>query len=214
MGLETEELMKAVELVKFNFAKYTEGEAIVHQNDRCDRVVYVLNGNVCVDRRTDDGNILITEYLSTTPLIIEPQNLWGMRQRFTHSYSFNTEGGTCSIDKGQLCTLIANFNIVRTNLLSLVCNNVQRASMRLCEPIPPTTEDRILRFIQIHTLTQEGRKEFRMKMEVLAGMINATRLNVSRALNQWREMNLLEIRRGSIVIFDVKDLFLSAKQPR
>lgn len=206
MGLSVTELMRIVELVDFDFKKYTEGTTFVNQGDRCDKIIYVLNGEICVDRRDDNMNMLYTEYITETPYLIEPHNQWGLKQRFTHTYTFTTDGSTIVIDKRQLSMLISEFDIIKTNVLSMVCNNLQLANALLLEPFPATTADKLKRFVFVNSLVKHGRKTIRIKMNELAEIIDETRLNVSKTLNIWKINGLVDIKRGSIEIFDAKKL--------
>ncbi len=214
MGLGVQELMRIVELVNFDFNKYAEGTTFVNQGDRCDRIIYVLGGIVCADRRDEDNNMLISEYIDHCPFAIEPQNQWGMRQKFMHTYTFTTDGSTCSIDKRQLSNLISNFEIVKTNILSLVCNSLQATTAELQQPIPPSTEERLLRLLRVNMLTRTGRKVVRVKMEQLAHMTDDTRLSVSRVLNTWQRRGLIQLRRGGIEIEDAEKLFAREGQEK
>jgi len=200
IGLSINELMEILENVKFEFNKYQEGTTIVNQGDRCDKIVYVLKGDLCVDRRGEDT--LFTEYVNDSPFLLEPENLWGMKQKYTHTYSFNTEGNTCSIDKKQLNYLISNYEIVKTNLLSMVCNKLQTANQTLQLPVSNNLEVRVIRYFSNNMLTKTGRKSIRIKMNALADAVDGTRLNISKILNKWQEMNLANLSRGMIEIPD------------
>lgn len=206
MGLSIHELMTIVEKVKFDFQKYNEGTTIVNQGDRCDKITYILSGQICADHRDDNRNILISEYITETPFALEPENLWGMKQKYTHSYTFTSDGSTCTIDKWQLSSLISDYEIVKTNILSLVCNKLQSAHQELNRPISATTEARLIDFVRTHSITKKGKKAIRVKMEVLADIIDDTRLNVSRTLNNWQDKRLVEIHRGCLTIFDTERL--------
>ena len=206
MGLSVTELMRIVELVDFDFKKFSEGTTFVNQGDRCDRIIYVLSGEICVDRRDDNMNMLYTEYIKDTPYLIEPHNQWGLKQRFTHTYTFTTDGSTIIIDKRQLSMLISEFDIIKTNILSMVCNNLQYANALLLEPFPSTTAEKLKRFVYVNSLVKHGRKIIRIKMSELADIIDETRLNVSKTLNIWKEQGLVDIRRGCIEIYDAKKL--------
>lgn len=200
IGLSINELMAILENVKFEFNKYPEGTTVVNQGDRCDKIVYVLKGELCVDRRGDD--MLFTEYINDSPFLLEPENLWGMKQKYTHTYSFHTEGNTCSIDKKQLNYLISNYEIVKTNLLSMVCNKLQTANQALLLPISSDLEERVIRYFRNNMLTKTGRKSIRIKMNALADAVDGTRLNISRILNEWQEKKLATLSRGMIEIPD------------
>lgn len=206
MGLSKSELMTIVERVKFDFNKHAEGTAIVGQGDRCDRIVFVLSGMVCSDLNVPEHGFLLSEYSDSVPMVLEPQNLWGMKQRFCHSYTLVSEGSTCSITKQQLSWLISNFEIVKTNVLSLVCNKLQTVATRLLEPWPDTTERKLVKFVSDHSLSPSGRKVLRIKMSTLAQLTCDTRLNVSQVLNRWQREGQACIRRGIIDIKQLEDL--------
>ena len=200
IGLSVSELMEILENVKFEFNKYDEGTTIASQGDRCEKVIYILKGEICVDRR--GGDMIFTEYVDKTPFLLEPENLWGMKQKYTHTYSFNTEGNTCSIDKKQLNYLISNYGVMKTNLLSMVCNKLQTANQALQLPISNDLETRVIRYFSNNMLTKTGRKSIRVKMNTLADAVDATRLNISKVLNDWQEKNLVKLGRGMIEIPD------------
>ena len=206
MGLSKAELMQIVERVNFDFHKHAEGTTIVSQGERCDRIVYVLSGTVMAELHDAESGFLLSEQMDNVPMVLEPHNLWGMKQRFARSYSFVTDGSTCTIDKRQLSGLISSFELVKTNVLSLVCNKLQGVTAQMCEPWPDSTGDRIIRFIRNHALTDTGHKVLHIKMLTLAVLICDTRLNVSNTLNRWQREGLVSIRRGCLEIYRFEDL--------
>lgn len=212
MGLGISDLMRIVEKVNFDFQKHPEGSTIVSQGERCDRIIYVLGGSVCSDRRDATHNMLVSEYFDDVPYVLECQNLWGMNQKFEHSYTFVTEGSTCSIDKRHLNMLISDYEIVKTNLLNLVCNKLQTARAQLKQPIPNTVELRVMQFIANNTLKHPGKKIFRVKMTHIAEAIDTPRINVSDVLNRWQEQQLVELRRGGFIIHNSEALSNSVKE--
>lgn len=200
MGLSKRELMTIVEKVDFDFQKHAEGTTIASQGDRCDRIVFVLSGQVCAEKNDASRGFLLSETLDEAPMVLEPQNLWGMRQKYSHTYVLQTEGSTCSIQKQQLGMLISGFEIVKTNVLSLVCNRLQTVTSMLHEQWPESTEQRVLRFLRDHALTCAGHKVLYIKMLTLASLTCETRLNVSQVLNEWQRQGLIAMRRGVIDI--------------
>ena len=207
VGLSVNDLMNIVEKVNFDFGKHTEGTNIVGQGDRCNRVVYVLQGSVCVYFHDSDTQMLLSEYVDDVPFAIELHNLWGMHQEFERTYTFATDGNTCCIDKQQLNVLITNYEIVKANLLSTVCNRAQLATLSARRPIGMTTEERICNFFSNYFMTTTGRKVVRMKMERLAQCIDETRLNVSKVLKTWEDHGWIEVLRGRFVIHDAAKMY-------
>ncbi len=207
MGLSVHELMRIVEIVDFDFNKHPEGTTIINQGDRCDKLIYVLSGDICVDYHDADNQILVSEYCTDTPLVLQPENLWGMKQRFTHSLTFTSDGSTCTIDKRHLSTLISNYEVVKTNILSYVCNKLQNAVGELRQSVPPTSEGLLLQFLWRMSMFKNGRKIIRVKMNNLAEMLSDTRLNVSNVLNMWQEQKLVTLHRGAFEIHQSEQLF-------
>lgn len=204
IGLSDSEMMEILENVKFEFNKYDEGATIVNQGDRCEKTIYILKGEICVDRR--GGDMIFTEYVDKTPFLLEPENMWGMKQKYTHTYSFNTDGNTCSIDKKQLSYMISRYGVMRTNLLSMVCNKLQTTNQALQLPVSNDLEVRVIRYFSNNMLTKSGRKSIRVKMNTLADAVDATRLNISKVLNSWQEKNLVSLGRGMIEIPEFADI--------
>jgi len=203
MGLSKSELMEIVERYEFDFKKHKEGAVLATQGERTNRIVYVLAGTLTAERHEPQQGFCLTETIDTVPLLLEPHNLWGLRQQYARTYLLETEGATCSISKRQLSALISSFEVVKTNVLSLVCNRMQMVETGLMAPWPSTTEARILRFVRDRALTPSGRKQLRMKMQTLADLIQEGRLSVSKVLNGWQERGLLEMRRGVVDFFDL-----------
>lgn len=206
IGLGVSDLMRIVELVDFDFNKYREGATFAAQGDRCDRIIYVLGGEMSIERIFPNRELMVTEWTDTRPFAVELENLWGMRQVFNHSYTFTTEGSTCSIEKRSLTKLINSYDIVRTNLLSTLCNEIQRQRRELLTAYPSETEEKVLRFFARHSLLPNGRKEFRVKMRQLGNMIDENRLRVSGVLNEWEQAGLVELGRGVCRIPDIGKL--------
>ena len=207
LGLGVHDLMNIVEKVKFAFDKYYDGYTIVNQGDRCDKIVYVLRGELCAFRRNDAQGMHTYEYFTREPYIIEPQNIWGMHQKYERSYSFTSEGSTCCIDKRQLTYLMSKYEIVRTNFLSLICNNLQSANTALRKGIPSTTSGKLIKFIKNNKIIHDGRTVIKIKMDQLASLISETRLNVSKVLNMWQSRGIIELNRGCFIIKDDTILF-------
>lgn len=206
MGLGINDLLRIVEEVKFSFEKWESGDIISNQGDRCDKIVYVLSGSLCATYRDDVHGFQMSEYFDHAYYIIEPQNLWGMRRAYGRSYSFTTDGSTCSISKDRLLYLLSHYDIIKTNLLSLICNRLQNVTKFLHNPIPFSTSSRILRYIKSYKIYDGGKTVLLVKMPQLATLTSSTRLNVSKVLNTWNSEGLITLQRGLIIIDDMSKL--------
>ncbi len=207
MGLSINDLMDIVEQVKFEFKKYQEGDIIASQGDKCDKIIYVLNGDLCALKRDTRREFMICEYFNKLYYIIEPQNVWGMNQRYERTYSFTSDGSTCVIDKQQMNFLLSRYEIIKTNFISLICSRIQSATYILSQSIPNSTEQRIVFFMKNNKVFLKGRTEIKVKMQKLANIVSDTRLNVSKVLNLWQNNGLAHIKRGVVIIPDDTKLF-------
>ncbi len=210
MGLGTGELINIVEKVKIEFHKFYDSNTIVCQDDRCDKVVYVLQGELCASRRDDRMHLTTYEFFTKNPYVIEPQNIFGMSQRYEYTYSLTGAGSICSIEKSQLSSLMSQYEVVKTNFLSLICNQLQTATARLRESLPQTAEDKLLRFLENNKVCRQGSTQVRINMVDLAGLLAEPRLKVSNILNQWKDAGLVQLNRGGFTIHDDKRLFMKS----
>ncbi len=207
MGLSVNELMKIVEEIDFAFEKFYDGYTFVNQWDKCDKILFVLNGEICAYKRDDANDMHLHEYFSPKNYLIEPQNLWGMRQKYERTYSFTNEGNICAIEKKQFNYLLSNYEIVKTNFLSLICNRLQYTTDILHQPFPKNSDDKIKRLFKLHKIAFNGKTFIKIKMNQLADIISDTRLNVSKSLNEWESKGLISLKRGLIIINDDEQFF-------
>ncbi len=207
LGLGVHELMNIVEKVKFGFDKYYDGDTIVCQGDRCDKIVYVLRGELCAFRRDDEKMMHTYEYFIQEPYLIEPQNIWGMQQKYERTYSFTGEGNTCCIEKRQLVYLMSRYEIVRTNFLNMICNKLQYANSTIRDGFPSSTSDKLIKFLRNNKISHHGHTNIKIKMDQLSSLISDTRLNVSRVLNTWESRGVITLYRGGFLVKDDAVLF-------
>jgi CRP-like cAMP-binding protein len=73
-------------------------------------------------------------------------------------------------------------------------------------------DEKLANFFLARCLKPEGAKTLQIGMEELAGLINETRINVSRKLNELREKGLIQLKRKEILIPEMTD-FLNELHP-
>lgn len=204
-GLTIQELSEVMAHVRLNFANYHAGDEIVTQDEPCKSLIYIISGDVCSEYRSDTHHLVLKETLSQIG-VLEPYNMFGMFQKYSRTYTFSTDGITLSIDKQVVLQRLMANNIVKINLLNIVCNRYQQVSNTFRNHLEKTIQDKIAKFILAHSSTSKGYKEVYIKMVDLAEHITETRLNVSQALNEMQKRGMVALRRGCIVINDM-DVF-------
>ena len=199
-GLTTSELTQILAHIHLEFQQFDHGDVLAAQDDRCDKLTYVLSGVLRAELVDPTNKFALTE-LMDKPFLIEPYNLYGLNQNYEHTYIANEKAYTVSISKQEFHSIMLNYRIPRTNALNLISAKVHKQSRLLREPEPPSVEGKIIQFLSRVLLTERGTKELQMKMEDLAAYIQETRLNVSITLREWNEKGLItQPRRGMIVI--------------
>jgi CRP-like cAMP-binding protein len=198
-GMSRSELLQLAGNTRFGFQKIQAGKWVVHEGDSCNQFHFLVGGTVSVLTQSDAHTYCVMESLQA-PWLMEPASLFGLTTRYRHTVQAQTDAHFITLSKDEVLRLLDDFLIIRLNLLNILSTQVQRGSHRPWRTVPVTLYDRVVRFFVDHVAYPAGRKEFRILMRQLAVEVGATRLNVSRVLNQMEQRGLVELRRGSIVI--------------
>lgn len=198
-GLAQEDFTSILEKVKLSFTKYKAGETIVKAEEPCDRLIFILKGEVVSVSSSPDTAYSIAESVQA-PCVIEPYSLFGMNTSYVSNHIAQTEVHTVCVSKTCVMNELFRYDIFRLNYMNIISNRAQSLQKRLWAKAGKNLEERIAHFILTHTERPVGRKSIKIKMEELAHTLNDTRMGVSRALNSMQEKGLLELHRGEIVI--------------
>lgn len=204
-GMSKIDLTRILEKVQFHFLKFADKEVICRQGDRCDKLVFLLSGNLVSETVAPCGLFTMEETLPH-PSMVELYSLFGADATFKATYSANGEVAMLMIDKNYLFKLL-DFNMVfRINFYNLVCNRVQKQHEKLWSIAPAGLEGRLIHLVRSLCTIPRGCKMFRIRMEDLASLLDDTRLNVSNILNAWQDKGWVEIHRKAFVIHDLAEL--------
>lgn len=210
-GLTETEFTEILTHIHIEFRQFNEGDTIVSQYEKCNNLIYLLEGNASCTLSSLDGKYEITENLQI-PHVIEPHSMFGMQQNYTHSYICNSACQTLIVSKREFVSYMMNCQIVKFNVLNILCAHINRATTLLMEYEPDSVEKKIVRFIEHHIVAGKGSIELRVRMEDLGAIINETRLNVSNAIRNLRSAELLgNQQRGMIIVPDFQKLKTAVK---
>ena len=204
-GMSRGDLFEVLEKTTFHFRRVEDGKVLFHQGERCDELAFLMDGTLEVETRAQHGSFSFTEELRPYTAI-EVQSLLGKSPHYKSTYTARGGVSLFSIGKRQIYTLIDTYEIFRINLLNTLCSRVENLYERLWLIAPYGIEGRLVLFIRNLCTAPQGPKKLRVKMEDLAGLLDETRLNVSRVLNRWHEEGLIEMRRKEFVIHDMAAL--------
>ncbi len=199
IGMSKEELEQIVAHTKFDFRKTDTGKTIVQQDDRCGQLLLLVDGRLQATSRADDNGYAVTETLRA-PFTLQPDRVFGLTQRYTHTLVAQEPCSLITIDKNETLKLTTTSLIFHINFLNLISTTLQKRTHEAWRSYPQTLEHRIARFFADHCLYPAGAKTFKIKMRRLAAELNDSRLNISHALNAMQANGLLTLRRGHIDI--------------
>ena len=200
-GLCHEDFSNILEKVTLHFTKYKIGESVAESKMPCDRLIFLLQGEVSITTTSQDGVYSIVER-AKAPFVIEPYALLGMNINYISSYTAYTEISAISISKTLVLNALLKYDIFRLNYMNLISNRAQCLHARLWDEAPHDLTDRLVAFISTHVERLAGEKILKIKMENLAKHLSDTRLNVSKTLNKLQEEGLIQLRRKEIVVGD------------
>lgn len=204
-GLTKENITSIIEKVKMGFHKYDAKQYIALQDTKCNTLIFILNGKVSITSTDKKKNFRIEEQVNG-PYIIEPYSLFGMHTNYQASYSALNEVETLNIDKSYILTNLCKFEIFNLNYLNIISNRAQNANIKLWNSHIGNTREKFMNFLALRCIIPHGRKTLFITMEDLASLIDDTRINVSRALNELQEKGILTLSRKKIIINDLSKL--------
>lgn len=204
-GLGIQELTSIIEKAKFHFLKFQTGNTVVRQGEDCAAILFLLEGQVHREAKNDSQGYTLTETLEA-PYAIEPYSLFGMSQTYQATYTAKTDVAIVSIDKKDILNVFSKYEIFRLNYLNLLSNHSQILSRKLCNSCSGKSMEKIINFLSIRCILQTGDKTLKIRMEDLAALIDDTRINVSKELNELKENGLISLGRKEIQIYDMQAL--------
>lgn len=198
-GLGKEDFTAILEKVKLHFQKYGPGVCIAHQGDTCRNIIFVLKGEIHSES-TDIQHGYTLEETFRSPHVIEPYSLFGMHPQYTASYYTNTDTNIVTVDKSYILSELSKYQIFQLNYLNLLSNRAQTIYRKLWNAHIGNTYEKITNFLQLRCTNPTGKKILHIRMEDLASLIDDTRINVSKVLNELRDNELITLSRKEIYI--------------
>ena len=174
-------------------------KTVLHSGDLADKLLFLAHGSVTATRLADDGGYAVSEVL-TAPDVLQPECIFGLTQRFTHTIVARTPCTFVRISKPHILRLAGSYEIFRINLLNITCTKAQRSGRIPWRTIPTDIRGKIAHFAQEHCLRPAGEKTLHIKMQRLADEIGESRLNVSKTLRQMQQEGVIALRREEIHI--------------
>jgi CRP-like cAMP-binding protein len=199
LGMGRSELADIEQEVSIGSDHTKRGAILASENEACTALVLVAKGTVLASTRSDDHSYEIVETLQA-PLLIQPEHIFGIKQRYTATFKASTYCEVIRIEKQMVLKLMEMSMTFRLNLMNIIATQSQRYSRRLWHQMNENIEKRIIRFVKDRCIYPAGQKQLRTKMTVLARELGCSRLEISEALHRLEEKQLLIVKRTIIEI--------------
>lgn len=204
-GITRDDFMSIAAKIHFDFRTYQPGDIIVFADQPCNTLICTVTGSIAKEMRSDDGRYLFRE-ISDKPTIIQPDRLFGLRPRYSATFTAVKETTLLTIPKSEVRDFLFNYPTIHINYLNFICTAKQVWESRLWKRLPAPLEERFLHFVLARSTRPAGRKELHIGMVDLADELVTTRLNISKMLNELKENDLIYLSRGHIIIPEVEKL--------
>ena len=204
-GLSKNDFTTILEKVRFHFLTYQEGEIFIRQGEACQQLCFLLSGKTIVRTTVEEHAYTLSETLEV-PTIIEPHSLFGMQPKYTATYQAKTQVKLLTIDKSYIFSELHKHEIFRLNILNILSNRAQTAYQKLWNTHIGTLNEKVINFIALRSQRPSGEKTLQITMEDWAGLINETRINLSRLLNELQDQGLVQLKRKEFYIPDFEKL--------
>ena len=198
-GLSKNDMTTIIEKVKLHFHTFQEGEMFIQQGAPCNQLCFLLSGEMKVQTKVQRHAYSLSEVVKE-PSIIEPHSVFGMQTNYTASYLAHTPVSVLTIDKSFIFRELCNYEIFQINYLNILSNRNQLAYQKLWNAHIGTLSEKFVNFIALRSQVPEGEKTLQITMEDLANLINETRINLSRLLNDLQNKGLVQLKRKEIFI--------------
>jgi CRP-like cAMP-binding protein len=204
-GMSKDEFTSIIERVKLHFVTIKAGETIARQGQPGNQLIYLLSGEIIAHTKDENNLYAISETFGETH-VIEPYSLFGMRPYYTATYYAKKEAKLLCIDKSFIFSELINYEIFRINYFNILSNRCQSTHQKLWDTYPSTLKGKFIGFLQERCQKASGEKALHITMEDLGNLIDETRINVSRMLNDLHEKGIIQLKRKEIYIPELEKL--------
>ena len=204
-GMSKDDFTSIIERVKLHFVTIKEGETIVRQGQPGNQLIYLLNGEIIAHTQEENHQYALSETFGGIH-VVEPYSLFGMRPYYTATYYAKKESKLLCIDKTFIFNELIDYEIFRINYLNILSNRCQSIHQKLWETYPSSLMGKFIGFLMGRCQKPSGEKNLQITMEDLGNLIDETRINVSRFLNDIQEKGLVQLKRKEIYIPELEKL--------
>lgn len=198
-GFSRLDFLDIVEKTPFDFRTLAHGATLILQGDEARALCIVLGGEVDCEAESADHTYRLCETLSA-PRVLQPECLFGLHNRFTHTVRARGEAQTVLLEKQHVRRLLTENETFQINFYNLLSTFTQQCVSQLWPLRALTVEERFRTFVRSRCIRPSGPKRLQILMTDLATELGTSRLRVSRMLATLADGDKLSYSRGSITI--------------
>ena len=197
-------------LARARTARYKAGDVIVAKGDPGDSMMAVLSGSVSVDAPSPDGRQVVLSVLRVGEVFGEIALLDGKER--TADVVALTDCEILIVPRRSLWSLIEHRPDMCIDLMLVLCDRLRRTNEQVEDLAFLHLESRmakaLLRLLEEsgEPPTRAGPAAVRISQRALGERVGGSRESVNKHLNAWKELGIVSIEKGAIVIRDVAAL--------
>lgn len=206
MGISGQDLARMEEHIKFQVETISASNyPIITQGEVCSQLFFLISGELQKETISEDGLYGTQEYISS-PIVIEPENLYGLHCLYENSYRPTKTCQILQIKKHDVGAHLMKSDIFRMNYLNMLSAQITKLKSLNSNIKHKNVRQKLVSFFQKSFTTTDPRKMIKIKMTDLANYLDETRLVVSHELNEMENEGLIQLKRMKIYIPDINKL--------
>ena len=204
-GIERLKLINVLEKINLHFEKYQKDDIIAQKGEECNRLIFLLKGNVICETVDKSEKFFIYERIKRYA-VLYPAFLFGKNTRFPVAIKAADNVSTLSIEKKQVFDLLKEEELFLLNFLNIVSNKAQTTFDKIAS-LSGTDLKKNLAFF-ILSFTEKGSSDIRIKssQQDLADFFGVARPSLLKAVNELKDEGIIEYKRKEITILDIQKL--------
>jgi CRP/FNR family transcriptional regulator, cyclic AMP receptor protein len=194
-------------LAHARMAKYAAGDLIVAKGDPGDSMMAVLQGRVSISTTSEDGRQVVLSALGVGDVFGEIAMLDGKER--TADVTALTDCEVLIVPRRSLWSLLERRPDLCMALMLVLCERLRHTTEQVEDLAFLHLESRMAKAL-LRLLEESGAGQtqaaIRISQRALGELVGGSRESVNKHLNAWKELGIVSIEKGGIVIRDAAAL--------
>jgi CRP-like cAMP-binding protein len=197
-------------LARARLAKFSEGDQIVAKGDPGDSMMAVLSGRVSIIAPSQDGRQMVLTVLNEGDVFGEIALLDGKER--TADVTALTDCDILVVPRRSLLSLLERRPDICIDLMLVLCERLRRTNEQVEDLAFLDLEARLAKvLLRLACESGPGRPRpkppgIKISQRALGELAGGSRESVNKHLNEWKQVGIVSIEKGAIVILDAARL--------